>query len=99
MATNLPYFTENLWYWIEDTSLLNSELGWEVFRQYKPLTIEDRIKEYQQVTKENLMSMAQKIFLPENVSLLIVGSVGSITKKKLKQLLAEKEDKGTVLLS
>jgi len=93
MDTNLPYFTENLWYWLEDTELLNSEMGWELSIRYEPHTVEERIALYQNVTAEKIVKLARKIFLPQNISLLISGDVKNITKKSVSQILEALDDK------
>lgn len=87
MNTNMPYFTDNLWYRMEDSEKLNLELGWELFQDIEPYTIEEEIKMYNRITKEDLMNLSKVIFTPQNTSLIIMGSTNNTTKKQLERIL------------
>lgn len=89
MEANLPYFTENLWYWLDDSELLNAEIGWDVFNACDPLTVEERIAKYKQINKNRLMNLARKMFVSSNTALLIVGSAEGVSKKTVSNILLQ----------
>ncbi len=98
MDTNLTYFTENLWFWLEDPELLNSEIGCEVFNNV-PLSIEDKIAEYKSITKSSLMHLSKNLFTPDNATLLIAGTVKHISKNKISSIMSCLGTTGEVRLS
>jgi len=89
METNLPFYTENLWYWMEDTELLNDQLGWDIHILNKPIyTIEEKIERFNSVTKERIIYAANTIFKKDNASIAILGSTSKITKKEIRNIFS-----------
>ena len=89
LEMNLPFYTDNLWFQLEDTEALNFQLGWELHvKGNLPYEIEDRINSYFQVTKEKLTLAAKSIFLESAASVVILGAVRNITKKEIRRILS-----------
>lgn len=84
---NIVYFTDNLWYMLEDTTRLNDEISWEVFENEIPKTVEERIEGYRKVSLSELRDLAKEIFLPEYCSVIAVGSFKEETKKHIENIL------------
>ncbi len=43
MSLNKPFYIDNLWFDLEDTQILNGQIGWEVFAlNYEMCTIEEK---------------------------------------------------------
>ena len=89
LAMNLPFYTDNLWFQLEDVETLNFQLGWDLHvKGLLPYDIEDKINAYTQVSKEKLMLAARNIFLENAASVVILGAVRNITKKEIKRILS-----------
>ena len=89
IETNLPYYTDNLWYFMEDSEDLNKEFGKEIFNESEPSTIEEKINGFSKITSNDLIEEAKRIFKVSNLSILIVGDTRKITKKKINDILLE----------
>lgn len=84
MEANIPYFTDNMWYLLENTEQLNEELSWDLFDKNGVKTIEERIAEYEQIDKYCLRKVAREIFNIENCTLIVSGKLIDIDIEKLK---------------
>ena len=51
---NMPFFTENLWYWTEGTKELNCQLGNDFIKNKIGLTVNERIKEKEKINYERM---------------------------------------------
>ena len=88
MDINIPFYTDNLWYWLENPCELNLRMAWEIITKKNPaLSVEQKISIYKNVTKERLMCASKEIFKPENVFVAIAGAVGKLTKKEIKNII------------
>lgn len=83
---NIVFFTDNLWYWEEDSYMLNFQLGSDFVNGKKLLTIEERIEENNKIKYSRMRQLSDVIFKPENMSLIVMGSVYNITKKSLREI-------------
>lgn len=84
--SNIVFFTDNLWYWTEDSHELNFQLGCDFVKGKKLLTIEERIEENNKLNYSRMREIADFIFRAENMSLIIMGSTYDITKKSLREI-------------
>ena len=89
MQTNLPYYSENTWFWLEDPEFLNLEIGWELFRNEDPLKVEDRIELYNKITSTRLTNIANDIFNEKNAFVTVVGAVERKLENQIKKRLAK----------
>jgi len=93
MAINIPFYTDNLWYWLEDPCQLNEKIGWEIALKASPsLTIENKISIYQNIKEERLMDVAKDIFRSKNASVVIAGMIGKLTQKEIKSIVKALDD-------
>ncbi len=83
---SLVYYTDNLWFMLENTEQLNGELGWEAFERDFPKSIEERIEEYENISIDDITNAAKLIFKPENCSLTVLGDITPKTKAAIKAL-------------
>lgn len=42
---NMTFFTDNLWFWLEDSNELNFQMGYDFIKKKELLTIKEKIKE------------------------------------------------------
>jgi len=89
----VPFYTDNLWYWLEDPCQLNEKIGWEIALKASPsLTIENKISIYQNIKEERLMDVAKDIFRSKNASVVIAGMIGKLTQKEIKSIVKSLDD-------
>ena len=72
---NMPFFTENLWYWTEGTKELNFQLGNDSIKNKIGLTINERIKENEKINYERMQKVAEIILKNKNMSLIAMGPI------------------------
>ncbi len=84
---NMVFFTENLWYWEEDSYELNFQLGRNFIKEKKFYTIEEQIKRNQEISNQRLREVAEIIFQVKNTSIIIMGQTKKIEKKEIKHIL------------
>lgn len=89
---NMTFFTENLWYWAEETKELNFQLGSDFLNDKEVLTIEDRIMANERIDFQRMREISEMIFRKENMSLIVIGPTKGITENKLRELLYGKYD-------
>jgi predicted Zn-dependent peptidase len=87
MNMNITFFTDNLWFWLEDSHELNFQLGCDFIKAKELLTIEERIKENEKIDYYRLKEASNVIFRNENISLIVMGDTKGLTKKVLKDWL------------
>lgn len=88
LLTNKPFYTENMWYWLEEPLRFNDYLAWEIFIfGAKSFNIDDKILAYNKVSEENIKYIARDIFKCENASILISGVPKRITQKLIKEIV------------
>jgi hypothetical protein len=64
---NMPFFTENLWYWTEGTKELNFQLGNDFIKNKIGLTINELIKENEKINYERMQKVAEIILKNKNI--------------------------------
>ena len=72
---NMPFFTENLWYWTEGTKELNFQLGNDFIKNKIGLTINERIKENEKINYERMQKVSEIILKNKNMSLIAMGPI------------------------
>lgn len=72
---NMPFFTENLWYWTEGTKELNFQLGNDFIKNKIGLTINEGIKENEKINYERMQKVAEIILKNKNMSLIAMGPI------------------------
>lgn len=72
---NMPFFTENLWYWTEGTKELNFQLGNDFIKNKIGLKINERIKENEKINYERMQKVAEIILKNKNMSLIAMGPI------------------------
>lgn len=88
MMLNKPFYIDNLWFDLENTQKLNDQIGWEVFiLNYKMCTIEEKIKKFDNITKEDIMRAANTIFRPKNTSIAVLGNTEKLKKEKIRKVV------------
>ncbi len=83
---SIVYYTDNLWFMLENTERLNGELSWEAFERDFPKSVEQRIEEYENISIDDISNAAKLIFKPENCSLTVLGEITPKTKAAVKDL-------------
>ena len=83
---NMTFFTENLWFWADDTHELNFQLGYDWIKGKNLLSIEERIERNRKINVLRLREIAEKIFKKENMTLIIMGPTGKVMKKRLQDI-------------
>lgn len=81
--SNMTFFTDNLWFWLEDSHELNFQLGCDFINGKELLTIEERIEANRKINYHRLRGVSDIIFRMENMSLIVMGPTKRITKKRL----------------
>jgi len=89
IESNKVFFTENLWFWLEDTDTLNFQLGLNMLGNKRPASIETMIKRNKKITRERLVELTNIIFKAENASIAVVGATGRLTKKMTRWIIAD----------
>lgn len=87
MDMNMTFFTDNLWFWLEDSHELNFQLGCDFVKGKEILTIEERIKENEKIDYYRLREVSNVIFKNKNISLIVMGDTKGLSKKLLKDWL------------
>ena len=88
---NMAFFTENLWYWAEETKELNFQLGSDFLNDKEVLTIEDRIMANERIDFQRMREISEMIFRKENMSLIVIGPTKGITENKLRETIVKEE--------
>jgi predicted Zn-dependent peptidase len=89
LSTNRPFFTDNLWFWLEDNVWFNDKLAWEIFiHGLRPYSIENKIEVFRNITSKDLTACAEKLFTLNNISLIIAGGIGGIPKKNILDIIS-----------
>lgn len=84
MLINIPFYTDNLLFWKEDTSIFNENIGWEIaLGSVNDNPIQQKIDKYLSITKEQIMNAAKALFTIDNTYVLILGATGRYTKKEV----------------
>lgn len=90
---NKPFYTENLWYWLEQPMGFNQYLARKIFIWgEKPFTIEEKIQAFYAITEPDLLELAKHIFQLCNLSVLIDGAPTKLTNTGLRQFLSDHFD-------
>lgn len=84
---NMTFFTDNLWFWLEDSHELNFQLGYDFMKGKELLTIEERIDVNKSINYYRLREISDVLFRAENMSLIVMGPTSGITKKELEESL------------
>ncbi len=85
--TTIPFYTENLWYILDDTDELNFKLGYEYFILEMPeYSIDKKISLYKSISGSDLMKAANIVFKSTNASVVVLGSTSKLTKKEIKSI-------------
>lgn len=85
--SNIQFFTENLWYWLDDCTTLNFELGCDAIFGNKLIDIEERVNKNKLISCERLKELAKFIFVPSNATITIVGKVDRKKEKEIKNTI------------
>jgi hypothetical protein len=90
IESNMPYFTENLWFRLEEIESYNLHLAFERFiRGKEKKSIEDEINLYSEVTKQRLVQVANAILKKENMTVTVLGSKGRLTNKEILRIIEQ----------
>ena len=88
MEVNKPFFSENLWFWLENPEMLNRELMWQgCLKDDKGFAIEAKIRDYEKLSIDDMKWAAQEIFKPEKTAIVIIGNAKGITKKRIREIV------------
>ncbi len=88
MSLNKPFYIDNLWFDLEDTQILNGQIGWEVFAlNYEMCTIEEKIKKFGNITKEDIIRVANTIFKPIHTSIVVLGNTEKVKKERIRKAI------------
>ena len=89
METTIPFFTDDLWFWLEDPEYLNFQLARDIFiKGEKMYTIEEKIEKFSNISINSIVKAAQEIFVKNNMSIAILGNTRKITKKGIRELIS-----------
>jgi len=77
----MPFFTEILWFWFDDSSTLNYELDCDAMKGKEGFTIEERINSNSKISACRLNEIANNIFKTSNVSVVVLGETSQFMKK------------------
>ena len=86
---NMNFFSENFWYTLEDPSELNLQLGFNAMESTNWFDIHKKSEIYGLINKQRLSLVAKTIFVPNNASITVLGSVSKITKKEIRRIIKE----------
>lgn len=88
LDTSKPYYTNNLWFYLDDNESLNFHIGYnQHLHKMKPITLEEKYNAFQNITQDDLIRSAKSIFKKENMIILISGSTSKLTKRDIKASL------------
>ncbi|MGE5371930.1 MAG: M16 family metallopeptidase [Solirubrobacterales bacterium] len=88
--TTMPFYTENLWFWLDNPEELNHQLAHDYFVLNRAKRdIPERIDLFKQVNASRVMEIAKLIFKSERASLVVLGSTGKLTKKEFTRILKD----------
>ena len=90
LDANLPFFTDNIWFWLEDPETLNFELALRCFmRNERDFSIEGIISANKRINKGRLTEIARSIFIPGNTTIVMQGLTSRVTKKEVLRIVSE----------
>lgn len=84
---NMTFFTDNLWFWLEDSNELNFQMGYDFIKKKELLTIKEKIKENKKIDYYRLREVSNVIFRNQNISLIVMGDAKGLTRQRLKEWL------------
>lgn len=87
LKTTKPFYTENLWYLLDDPEEYNFKLGYETYilnQPYRP--IEKMMDEFYQIDTDRIQTVASMVFDSKHAYCVIMGKVDEYTKSKLNKL-------------
>ena len=84
---NMTFFTDNLWFWLEDSNELNFQMGYDFINKKELLTIKEKIKENKKIDYYRLREVSNVIFRNQNISLIVMGDAKGLTRQRLKEWL------------
>ena len=88
LILNKPYFINNIWFDLENPQALNEQIGWDMFLYERDMyNIDNKIKKFKKITKEDLQDIAKRVFRPENMLVVILGNTNGINKRNLNQII------------
>lgn len=88
LILNKPYFINNIWFDLENPQALNEQIGWDMFLYERDMyNIDNKIKKFKKITKEDLQDIAKRVFRPENMLVVILGNTKGINKRNLNQII------------
>lgn len=85
MDTNLPFFTDDLWFWLENSEELNWQITWKSLNG-RECAIEDLIELFGKTTKSKIREVAQLIFVASKASVLVTGATRGLRKKAIRNI-------------
>jgi predicted Zn-dependent peptidase len=84
IAINMPFFTDNLNFWLENPSVYNANVAWELlYGNLDDFDIQGKADKYSNITPDMLTKSARSLFRSENTCILIAGNIGRLTKKEI----------------
>jgi predicted Zn-dependent peptidase len=86
---NMHFFSENLWYRLEDPCDLNLQLGLNAMESVYWFDIGKTAEIYSKINEQRLSEIARTIFVPNNTSVTVLGAVSKITKKEIRRIIQE----------
>lgn len=88
LAKNNPFFTDNIWFWLEEPDSWIDYLVWQNFFQNQSMvSVEQEITAFCAVSVTELQSAAKTIFQPENAAVIICGDISDLSKKQIRKLI------------
>ncbi len=73
---------------MENPQTLNEQIGWDMFLyERNTYNIDDKIKKFKKITKEDLQNIAKRVFRPKNMLVVILGNTKGINKRILNQII------------
>ena len=78
---NMTFFTDNLWFWLEDSNELNFQMGYDFIKKKELLTIKEKIKENKKIDYYRLREVSNVIFRNQNISLIVMGDAKGLTRQ------------------
>ncbi|MCL2881839.1 MAG: insulinase family protein [Coriobacteriia bacterium] len=84
-----PFFTDNLWYRLDECDDLNIELGWVAVRGKPVIDVETMIERNHAITRERLTEVAGLIFRPSNTTITIASENIPFTEADVQEIWQE----------
>lgn len=85
-----PFYTDNLWFWMEDSQVLNEQIAWDVcINGSAPYTLEEKIKAYQNIHAQQIFKLAGEIFQPNRLSMVLMGDIQPKEKSKIRDMILQ----------